>query len=74
MRRPLGGGDPAARRAVAVPGEVLFEIVARGNAARCAATDVSTGLEVVVIGPADGAEAHLRAVALRKLRMRLGKS
>ena len=70
MRR-LGGGrsDDAA-----APGEVLFEIVTRGNAARCAAIDVATGRETVVVGPANASAAHLKAVALRKLRLQLSRS
>ncbi|MFC7052887.1 DUF6898 family protein [Hansschlegelia quercus] len=61
------------RRETAVAGEVLFEIVTRGNSARCAAIDVATGVEVVVVGPPRGGDAQLKAVALRKLRMRLSR-
>ncbi|MBB3974444.1 DUF6898 family protein [Hansschlegelia beijingensis] len=66
-------GDSPARRDVATPGEVLFEFVVRGGAARCAAIDAATGVEVVVVGPAAASEAHLKAVALRKLRLRLAR-
>lgn len=58
---------------VATPGEVLFEFTTRGNATRCAAIDAATGVEVVVVGPPSAIETQLKAVALRKLRMRLGK-
>ncbi|MET0313150.1 MAG: hypothetical protein ABW275_02030 [Hansschlegelia sp.] len=61
------------RRDSAAPGEVLFEIVTRGNFARCAAIDVATGIEVVVVGPPRGGDAPLKAIALRKLRMRLAR-
>ena len=54
-------------------GEVLFEFATRGNAVRAAAIDVATGVEVVVVGPAGASEAHLKMVALRKLRLRLGR-
>lgn len=69
------GARAAAGPATSVaPGETLFEFVTRGNATRCAAIDAATGVEVVVIGPAGAAEAHLRLVALRKLRMRMARS
>lgn len=80
-RRPFG--RPAAgsgRHSVgpgvdrAAPGEVLFEFVTRGNATRCAAIDAATGVEVVVVGPPSAIETQLKAVALRKLRMKLGKA
>lgn len=72
-RRPFSA-SPDVTRSSAAPGEVLFEIAIRGNAARCAAIDVATGVEVVVVGPpSPGAEAHLKAVALRKLRLRLSR-
>lgn len=74
--KPAGrfsGRPGAASTSTATPGEVLFEITVRGNAARCAAIDVATGVEVVVVGPPAAAETQLKAVALRKLRMRLGQ-
>lgn len=81
MRRPFGRpsagfgrqpSDPGAQ--TAAPGEVLFEFITRGNATRCAAIDVATGVEVVVVGPPSAIETQLKAVALRKLRMKLGKA
>lgn len=54
-------------------GEVLFEFITRGNATRCAAIDAATGVEVVVVGPPAAAETQLKAVALRKLRMKLSR-
>lgn len=77
--RPPGRppGRPSSPRGVevssATPGEVLFEIAIRGNSARCAAIDVATGVEVVVVGPPSAAETQLKTVALRKLRMRLAQ-
>ncbi|HVI28558.1 DUF6898 family protein [Hansschlegelia sp.] len=71
MSRAPGGGP--VHRDVATPGEVLFEFIVRGNATRCAAIDAATGVEVVVVGPAAASEAHLKAVALRKLRLRLAR-
>ncbi len=70
-RLPLKGA--AVDIGAAAPSDTLFEIVVRGNAARCAATDVATGVEVVVVGPADASEARLKAVAIRKLRLRLAR-
>lgn len=69
-----GRADPSRRGggpAVSASGETLFEFVTCGNATRCAAIDAATGVEVVVIGPANAAEAHLRMLALRKLKLRL---
>ncbi|WP_271201339.1 DUF6898 family protein [Methylopila turkensis] len=60
--------------AVAASGETLFEITIIGAAARCAAIDAATGVEVVVTGPANAAETHLKTLALRKLRARLERS
>lgn len=73
--RPPAGRLPRAGQPAfsAQPGEVLFEFTTRGNATRCAAIDVATGLEVVALGPTSAAETHLKAVALRKLRMRLAR-
>lgn len=65
-------GRPTASSSV-TPGEVLFEFETRGNATRCAAIDAATGVEVIVVGPPSAIETQLKAVALRKLRMKLGK-
>lgn len=70
--RPFGR-PTAATTSTASPGEVLFEIAVRGNAARCAAIDAATGVEVVVVGPPGAIDTQLKAVALRKLRMRLAR-
>ncbi len=47
--------------------EVIFEHVSVGGHARVAAVDVETGLEAVIVGPAQAARADLEALALRKL-------
>ncbi len=52
--------------------EVIFEITQIGASARVAAIDVATGLEVVVIGPANAMRADLEALALKKLERALG--
>lgn len=70
MRRPPPKGS-LVNVSSAAPGEVLFEFTTRGNATRCAAIDAASGVEVVVVGPPSAIETQLKAVALRKLRMRL---
>lgn len=73
--RPFGRPGPSGSRvSTAAPGEVLFEFMTRGNATRCAAIDVATGVEVVVVGPATAVETQLKAVALRKLKLRLARA
>jgi hypothetical protein len=72
MRRPPPKGSAVEVSGVS-PGEVLFEFTTRGGSTRCAAIDAATGVEVVVVGPPSAAETQLKAVALRKLRMRLTK-
>ncbi|MFC3693896.1 DUF6898 family protein [Chenggangzhangella methanolivorans] len=72
-RRPFGRPSNSPGVDAVAPGEVLFEFITRGNATRCAAIDAATGVEVVVVGPPSAVETQLKAVALRKLRMRLAK-
>ena len=73
FRRPPGRQNSSPGADSAAPGEVLFEFITRGNATRCAAICAATGVEVVVVGPPSAAETQLKAVALRKLRMRLAQ-
>jgi hypothetical protein len=73
FRRPPGRQLSSPGTDGAVPGEVLFEFITRGNSTRCAAICAATGVEVVVVGPPSAAETQLKAVALRKLRMRLAQ-
>jgi hypothetical protein len=47
--------------------EILFEFVQVGPQVRVAAVDAATGLEAVVLGPANAARADLEQLALRKL-------
>jgi len=72
-RRPFGRPVAGPGADVVAPGEVLFEFITRGNATRCAAIDAATGVEVVVVGPPGAIDTQLKAVALRKLRMRLAR-
>ncbi|GLK55849.1 hypothetical protein JOD31_000765 [Methylopila capsulata] len=68
-RTPSKGGGPA----VGVSGEVLFEFITRGGFVRCAAIDGATGIEVVVVGPTNASQEHLKRIALRKLQLRLAR-
>lgn len=52
-------------------GEVLFEWRTVGDAVRLAAIDPSSGIEVVVFGPAGAGAAALRSLAKRKLYRRV---
>lgn len=49
------------------PSEVIFEITRIGDAQRVSATDVATGVEVVIQAPANAALADVRTLALKKL-------
>jgi hypothetical protein len=51
--------------------EVLFEFTRLGALVRVAAIDASSGVEVVVMGPAAAARADLERLALAKLNRRL---
>ncbi len=51
--------------------EVLFEFTIVGDYMRAAAIDTETGIEVVVMGPAQGSREGLEAIALRKLERAL---
>ena len=54
-------------------GEVLFEIIAIGNAVKVSAVHVETNTEVSVVGTPAMTEFTLKANALRKLRSVLAK-
>ncbi len=56
------------------PNEVIFEITRIGDAQRVSATDVATGVEVVIQAPANAALADVRALALRKLDRALAEA
>ena len=54
--------------------EVYFEFTAIGRVVRVAAVDATTGIETVVMGPANAALADLQQLALGKLMARLAKA
>lgn len=54
--------------------EVLFEIVAIGNAVKVSALDPITNTEVSVLGPVTASAYTLKMNALRKLKAKLRKS
>lgn len=62
-RKATGGTAP----------EVLIEVQKIGGSLRVAAIDVATNTEVVTIAPATASQAQIEAVALAKLRRRLGQ-
>ncbi|MGE3302242.1 MAG: serine hydroxymethyltransferase [Hyphomonadaceae bacterium] len=53
--------------------EVLFEFLRQGAYMRVAAVDAATGVEAVVLGPANAARSDLEALALRKLERALAR-
>jgi hypothetical protein len=54
-------------------GDVIFEIQRVGDIHRVAAIDVATGVEVVLQAPVNAALADVRALALRKLKLRMAE-
>ncbi|MCA1297221.1 DUF6898 family protein [Stappia indica] len=54
-----------------MPGEVYFEFVPLGRQVKVTAIDAASGLEVVVMGPVQAAQADLQQLALRKLMRQL---
>lgn len=62
-----GQGESGERR------EVIFEYVPIGGSVKVTAVDVTTGLEVSVIGPSLAAQSELERVAVQKLRYMLEK-
>ena len=53
--------------------EVYFEFTALGSAVRVAAIHAATGVETVIVGPANAAAADLERLALSKLQARLAR-
>ncbi|MGE0740729.1 MAG: serine hydroxymethyltransferase [Hyphomonadaceae bacterium] len=51
--------------------DVIFEITRVGDVQRVAAIDVASGVEVIVVAPANAALADVRALALKKLEKAL---
>jgi hypothetical protein len=60
--------DPGAE-----PRDVYFEITLIGAAAKVAAIDGASAVEVLVFGPAHAAEHELKRLAIAKLRARLAR-
>jgi hypothetical protein len=67
MRRP--GGRNAAKSG----GEYLLEFIPRGIFVKVCAIDPETGVEVSIVGPANGGEELLSRTAVRKLKYVLRK-
>ncbi len=53
--------------------EVLFEFTVAGAFMKVAAIDATSGIEIVVLGPAQSARMDLKKLALAKLRRRLAQ-
>lgn len=54
--------------------EIIFETLRVGDTQRVAAIDVATGVEVVVIAPANAALADVRTLAIKKLERALAEA
>ena len=54
-------------------GEVYFEFTQVGAQMRVAAIDSRTGIEVVVVAPLSATQHQMQALALAKLKRRLGQ-
>ncbi len=55
----------------AIKGQVLFEFTPVGHSVRVAAIDVTTGVEITVIGSTSVSQSDLQRLALRKLEKRI---
>lgn len=53
--------------------EIYIEYKQVGQAMKVTAIDAETGMEVVIMGPASAAQAHLQKIAIQKLEMQLKK-
>lgn len=69
--RPHGTHDPDAEPR---PGEIYLEFQQVGQAVRVTAIDAASGEEVVVMGPTSATRNDLQRIAVRKLKMKLGKA
>lgn len=68
------GNPPASAsgRSGGQPREIIFEFTPIGGSVKVTATDVQTGVEVVVVGPAGPAsQRELERIAIQKLKQRL---
>jgi hypothetical protein len=52
---------------------VYFELMVIGGSAKLVAIDANTGVEVTVIGPANGSQAELKKLAVAKLKARIAR-
>jgi hypothetical protein len=52
---------------------VYFERMVIGASAKLVAIDARTGIEVTVIGPANGSQAELKKLAVAKLNARIAR-
>jgi len=59
--------------AACAPRDVYFEITLAGATAKVVAIDGTSGIEVVVLGPARAAERELKQLAAAKLRTRMAR-
>jgi len=55
-------------------GEIYIEYKQVGQTMKVIAVDATTGIEVVIMGPASAAQSHLQKVAIQKLKMQLKKA
>jgi hypothetical protein len=74
IRAACSWDQPAmADDATTEPREVFFEITVVGSSAKVAAIDGTSGIEVLVLGPAHVADTDLKRLAVAKLRARLAR-
>ena len=52
---------------------VYFELMVIGASAKLVAVDANTGVEVTVIGPANGSQDALKKLAVAKLKARIAR-
>ena len=53
--------------------DVIFEFIQAGNSIKVVAVDVTTGLEVSIVGPKTASQKYLQQTARAKLKHRLQK-
>ena len=56
-----------------MPGEIIFEFHAVGQAVKVSAVDADSGLEVSIVGPRTASQRELEATAAAKLRRMMEK-
>ena len=55
-------------------GQIFFEFTQIGGQMRVAAIDGATGIEVIIIAPLSATQHQMQALALAKLKRRLGQA